>query len=43
MADDWLSDTELAAIRARADGATPGPWGSFIEGRDQHAGDDFSG
>ena len=41
MADDPLTDAELAAIRARVDAASPAPWESFIEGRDHLAGDDF--
>jgi hypothetical protein len=33
---DWLDD-----IEARAALATPGPWRSFIEGRDHLSGSDF--
>ena len=36
-----LGDAELAAIRARADAATVGPWQSFVEGRDHLSGDNF--
>jgi hypothetical protein len=36
-----LDDNELAAIRARAEAASPGPWRSFIEGRDHTSGSDF--
>lgn len=36
-----LSDLELEAIRRRCDGATPGPWRSFVEGRDHTSGSSF--
>jgi hypothetical protein len=36
-----LGDEELAAIEARCRAATPGPWRSFIEGRDHTSGDSF--
>lgn len=36
-----LSDPELEAIRRRCDGATPGPWRSFVEGRDHTSGSSF--
>jgi hypothetical protein len=36
-----LSDEELTIIEARAAAATPGPWESFVEGRDHHGGDNF--
>jgi hypothetical protein len=36
-----LSDAELEVIRTRWARATPGPWQSFIEGRDQMSGSDF--
>ena len=36
-----LTAGELSEIRARLDAATPGPWESFIEGRDHTSGDDF--
>ncbi|MEJ0004109.1 MAG: hypothetical protein WDN30_11995 [Pararobbsia sp.] len=36
-----LTDDELDAIRKRAEQATPGPWISFIEGRNCRCGSDF--
>jgi len=36
-----LSDAELDEIEARARAATPGPWTSFVEGRDHQSGSDF--
>jgi hypothetical protein len=36
-----LSDLELLEIRQRCDGATAGPWKSFIEGRDHASGSSF--
>jgi hypothetical protein len=36
-----LSDDDLAAVGARATAASPGPWRSFIEGRDHTSGSDF--
>lgn len=36
-----LSDLELDAIQRRCDATTPGPWNSFIEGRDHTSGDSF--
>jgi hypothetical protein len=36
-----LTDEELAAMQVRADAATPGPWRSWIEGRDHWGGDTF--
>ena len=36
-----LGDTELEAIRRRCEQATPGPWTSFIEGRDHTGGSSF--
>lgn len=39
--DDFLSDEELDAIESRCTAASPGPWKSFVEGRDHIAGDDF--
>lgn len=36
-----MSDAELAEIAARSAAATPGPWRSFIEGRDHLGGNDF--
>lgn len=40
-ADDQLTDQMLDEILARAERATPGPWRSFIEGRDHTSGDHF--
>lgn len=39
--EEPLSEAELAAIGARCEAATPGPWKSFIEGRDHWSGDSF--
>lgn len=36
-----LDDSELDAIEARCQAASPGPWKSFVEGRDHWGGDDF--
>ena len=36
-----MTDDDLKAILARCDAATPGPWRSFIEGRDHESGDSF--
>ncbi len=36
-----LSDLELDAIRRRCEATTPGPWKSFIEGRDHTSGSSF--
>ena len=36
-----LTDAELEEIRKRCDAATPGPWKSFIEGRDHTSGSSF--
>jgi hypothetical protein len=36
-----LDDAELEAIRRRCKQATPGPWRSFVERRDQISGSDF--
>jgi hypothetical protein len=38
---DHLTDDELAAIKARCNRASPGPWKSFIEGRDHTSGSSF--
>jgi hypothetical protein len=35
------TDEELRVIAARCEAATPGPWRSYIEGRDHYAGDHF--
>lgn len=36
-----IPDEVLAEIRQRCDRATPGPWKSFIEGRDHTSGSHF--
>lgn len=36
-----LTPSDLAAILQRAEQATPGPWKSYIEGRDHFGGSDF--
>jgi hypothetical protein len=36
-----LSDEEIAAIKARLERATAGPWRSFIEGREKISGSSF--
>lgn len=36
-----LSDEALVAIRTRCEAATPGPWKSYIEGRDHTSGSSF--
>jgi len=36
-----LGDDELREIRARCDAARPGPWRSFVEGRDHTSGSSF--
>jgi hypothetical protein len=36
-----MSDDELGTIRKRCEDATPGPWASFIEGRDHTSGSNF--
>ncbi len=38
---DPLSEEELLDLRSRLDAATPGPWKSFIEGRDHTSGSSF--
>ena len=38
-----LDDTELDAIEARCDSATPAPWRAWVEGRDGMSGDTFIG
>jgi hypothetical protein len=39
--NEELAAPELDAIEARADCATPGPWRSFVEGRDHSSGSSF--
>lgn len=41
MTDDEITEDELAAMKARIDATTPGPWTSMIEGRDCWNGDSF--
>lgn len=36
-----LSDKEIAAIKARCEQATPGPWKSVVEARGETVGTDF--
>ena len=36
-----MTDDELRQILARCEAATPGPWRSFVEGRDHESGDSF--
>ncbi len=36
-----ITDDELRNIKERCDKATPGPWISFIEGRDHTSGSSF--
>jgi hypothetical protein len=36
-----LTDEDLDVIRARCAAATPGPWRSYIEGRDHTSGSSF--
>jgi len=36
-----LSEDELRSMKARCDAATPGPWRSWIEGRDHESGSSF--
>ncbi|MEM6274503.1 MAG: hypothetical protein AAF735_04605 [Myxococcota bacterium] len=38
---EGLNDSELAAIEARCEAATAGPWVSYIEGRDHTSGSNF--
>lgn len=39
--DNDISDHELDEIEGRAVSASPGPWASFVEGRDHLSGDTF--
>ena len=36
-----LTDEELDEIRLRCEAATPGPWVSYVEGRDHSSGSNF--
>jgi hypothetical protein len=38
---EGMSDEELDVIEARIKEATPGPWASFVEGRDHTSGSSF--
>ena len=38
---DGISDEELDLIEARLRDAAPGPWSSFVEGRDHSSGSSF--
>jgi hypothetical protein len=38
---DSISEAELEEIFARCNDATPGPWVSYVEGRDHWGGDHF--
>jgi len=37
----WMDDKQLKAIEERCNAATPGPWISYVEGRDHTSGSDF--
>jgi len=41
LVDEEISDEELDEIERRCAAASPGPWRSFIEGRDHESGSDF--
>ncbi len=41
MNEQPLSDKELTEIEERCEKSTPGPWKSYIEGRDHESGSDF--
>ncbi|NOT54786.1 MAG: hypothetical protein HOP18_09300 [Deltaproteobacteria bacterium] len=36
-----MTDEDIDAIHARCAAATPGPWRSYVEGRDHTSGDSF--
>jgi hypothetical protein len=36
-----ISDDDLKSIKARCKLATPGPWKSYVEGREKMSGSDF--
>lgn len=36
-----ITAEELAAMKARIEATTPGPWTSYVEGRDHWGGDSF--
>lgn len=37
----FVSDAEMVEIRKRCEQATPGPWKSYVEGREEMSGSDF--
>jgi hypothetical protein len=37
----FLSDNDVEDIKKRCEQATPGPWKSYVEGREQMSGSDF--
>jgi len=37
----FVSEDEIAEIKRRCAAATPGPWTSYVEGREQMSGSDF--
>lgn len=39
MSNNEITDEELAAMQARVEATTPGPWRSSFEGRDHFSGD----
>ena len=39
--NEALSEERLAQIEQRCNQSTPGPWESYVEGRDHHGGSDF--
>jgi hypothetical protein len=41
VAEREITDEDLDAMRARIAAATPGPWTSIVEGRDQTSGSSF--
>lgn len=41
MQNEHLDESELEIMRERCNAASPGPWRSFIEGRDHTSGSDF--
>jgi hypothetical protein len=38
---DPISDAQLDEIERRCNAASPGPWKSYVEGRDHFGGDNF--
>lgn len=36
-----ITNEDIEKIKLRCDAATPGPWRSFVEGRDHTSGSDF--